>query len=267
MTNQISVEALTPITYKHMPVVTTELLATLYGTEANNIKVNHSRNSDRFVEGKHYFKIEGAELRELKHRVTQSNSVKIARNVRALILWTERGAARHAKMLETDQAWDVFEKLEDCYFNQRQGDTPTTTYSRTPLRDAVNLLVGKKGMMYPDAYSLIHHRFGVNRIEQLNQSQMLDAIEYIHCLLLNDDQQKTVPLNGRLLLNFRDGEMVGHEMLSSNTHVATIDAFMEIAQRAGYLLIHEDDAAPLIQAFASRKEKTRNPVKRLTFDF
>ncbi|ENT3909961.1 P22AR C-terminal domain-containing protein, partial [Escherichia coli] len=34
-----------------------------------------------------------------------------------LILWTERGAARHAKMLETDQAWDVFEKLEDCYFS------------------------------------------------------------------------------------------------------------------------------------------------------
>ncbi|MDQ9668887.1 hypothetical protein RF033_15005, partial [Serratia marcescens] len=32
----------------------------------------------------------------------------------------------------------------------------TTTYSRTPLRDAVNMLVGKKGMMYPDAYSLIH---------------------------------------------------------------------------------------------------------------
>ncbi|HIB5071822.1 TPA: P22AR C-terminal domain-containing protein, partial [Escherichia coli] len=35
-----------------------------------------------------------------------------------LILWTERGAARHAKMLETDRAWEVFEKLEDCYFSQ-----------------------------------------------------------------------------------------------------------------------------------------------------
>lgn len=267
MTTQIAVETLTTITHKHMPVVTTELLAALYGTEPARIRNNFQRNKDRFSEGKHYYKLTGSELNEFKHKVSLRDSVDIAKNVRALTLWTERGAARHAKMLETDQAWDVFEKLEDCYFNQRQGDTPTTTYSRTPLRDAVNLLVGKKGMMYPDAYSLIHHRFGVNRIEQLNQSQMLDAIEYIHCLLLNDDQQKTVPLNGRLLLNFRDGEMVGHEMLSSNTHVATIDAFMEIAQRAGYLLIHEDDAAPLIQAFASRKEKTRNPVKRLTFDF
>ena len=33
------------------------------------------------------------------------------------MLWTERGAARHAKMLETDKAWDVFEQLEDSYFS------------------------------------------------------------------------------------------------------------------------------------------------------
>ena len=90
--------------------------------------MNFSRNSARFVQGKHFFKLEGNELREFKHRlslsesvsreVTESYSVKIARNVRFLILWTERGAARHAKMLETDQAWEVFEKLEDCYFSQ-----------------------------------------------------------------------------------------------------------------------------------------------------
>ncbi|EGA8634781.1 hypothetical protein ABRM53_005331 [Escherichia coli] len=43
---------------------------------------------------------------------------------RSLILWTERGAARHAKMLETDQAWDVFEKLEDCYFSQKDPSAP-----------------------------------------------------------------------------------------------------------------------------------------------
>lgn len=54
----------------------------------------------------------------MKHELTQSKSVKIARNVRSLILWTERGAARHAKMLETDQAWEVFEKLEGCYFGK-----------------------------------------------------------------------------------------------------------------------------------------------------
>jgi hypothetical protein len=103
MTTQISVETLEPVAYENISVLTTELLAQLYGTETNNIKVNFTRNADRFVEGKHFFKLEGDELREMKHRVTQSNSVKIPRNVRSLILWTERGAARHAKMLETDQ--------------------------------------------------------------------------------------------------------------------------------------------------------------------
>ena len=118
MTTQVSVETLSTITYKQIPVITTELLAHLYGTEAIRIRQNHHENKGRFIEEKHFFKLEGETLREFKHRVAFNYSVKIARNVRSLILWTERGAARHAKMLETDQAWDVFEKLEDCYFSQ-----------------------------------------------------------------------------------------------------------------------------------------------------
>ncbi|ENB1643001.1 ORF6N domain-containing protein [Escherichia coli] len=118
MTTQISVETLVAITYNQIPVITTELLAHLYGADVKNIQNNFARNVGRFQIGKHFFKIEGEELRELKHRPSLSGSVKIARNVSSLILWTERGAARHAKMLETDQAWEVFEKLEDSYFNQ-----------------------------------------------------------------------------------------------------------------------------------------------------
>lgn len=120
MTTQIFVETLSPITHNQIPVITTELLAQLYGTEAIRIQQNHARNAERFIEGKHFYKLVGDELRGMKHRLSLSESVKIARNVRSLILWTERGAARHAKMLETDQAWEVFEKLEDCYFSQKQ---------------------------------------------------------------------------------------------------------------------------------------------------
>ena len=123
MTTQVSVETLSPITYKQIPVITTELLAHLYGTEAIRIRQNHHENKGRFIEEKHFFKLEGETLREFKHRVAFNYSVKIARNVRSLILWTERGAARHAKMLETDRAWEVFEKLEDCYFSQCEKNT------------------------------------------------------------------------------------------------------------------------------------------------
>ncbi|EDJ9408090.1 ORF6N domain-containing protein [Salmonella enterica] len=115
MTTQINAENLSPITYNQIPVVTTELLAQLYGTERQRITNNFNRNKDRFVEGKHYFMAKSEALENLKNSLRGFQAV--APNVRKLILWTERGAARHAKMLETDQAWEVFEKLEDHYFN------------------------------------------------------------------------------------------------------------------------------------------------------
>ncbi len=143
MTTQISVETLSPITHNQIPVITTELLAQLYGTEPVRIRQNHHENKARFVEGKHFFKVVGNDLKELRValnysqnlRVTLSNSqnlqpslrgLQISPKARSLTLWTERGAARHAKMLETDQAWDVFEKLEDCYFRQKDPSAPVS---------------------------------------------------------------------------------------------------------------------------------------------
>ena len=122
MTTQISVETLSPITHNQIPVITTELLAQLYDTEILNIQVNFTRNKERFVEGKHFFKAVGEELKNLRLTLSKSQN-HISPKTRSLILWTERGAARHAKMLETDQAWDVFEKLEDCYFSQCEKNT------------------------------------------------------------------------------------------------------------------------------------------------
>ncbi|EAA6207052.1 ORF6N domain-containing protein [Salmonella enterica subsp. enterica] len=134
MTTQISVETLSPITHNQIPVITTELLAHLYGTKIKNISDNFLNNTTRFVVGKHFFKIEKNELREFKNRPETIGLV--GKNARSLILWTERGAARHAKMLETDQAWAVFEKLEDCYFSQT---LPSPTRQVQPAVDMLNI--------------------------------------------------------------------------------------------------------------------------------
>lgn len=137
-----TVNTLQPILHNQIPVITTELLAQLYCTEINNIKVNYTRNAERFVEGKHFFKVAGDELKNL--RVTLSNSQNtISPKTRTLILWTERGAARHAKMLETNQAWDVFERLEDCYFNQNAQTAATVTVSPNNAREVVDTLNAK----------------------------------------------------------------------------------------------------------------------------
>ena len=84
MTVQISAESLSPLHHNQLPVITTELLASLYGTEVNGIQQNFKRNIARFVVGKHFFKLEGNELRDFKNRLTDSQSV--AKHTRSLIL-------------------------------------------------------------------------------------------------------------------------------------------------------------------------------------
>jgi phage antirepressor YoqD-like protein len=104
--------------YRDKRVITTALLAQLYGTEEANIRKNYHENAARFIEGEHFFKLEGAELKAFKNIVTDSNYVP-ERTAR-LMLWTDRGASRHSKILDTEQAWAVFDKLEDAYFNPRE---------------------------------------------------------------------------------------------------------------------------------------------------
>lgn len=137
-----TVNTLQPILHNQIPVITTELLAQLYGTEPVRIRQNHHENKVRFVEGKHFFKVVGNDLKELRVALNYSQN-PVSPKVRSLILWTERGAARHAKMLETDQAWDVFEKLEDCYFNQNAQTAATVTVSPNNAREVVDTLNAK----------------------------------------------------------------------------------------------------------------------------
>lgn len=106
------------LTYQEQRVVTTETLALGYGTNEVNIRKNLSRNIDRFEEGKHYFLLTGSELKNFKNRVADSHSV--GNNAKSLTLWAEKGAARMSKIVDTDQAWDFFEKLEASYFNVRE---------------------------------------------------------------------------------------------------------------------------------------------------
>lgn len=172
------------INFKSIPVVTSAMLADLYGSDTDNIKQNYSRNKERFIQDKHFFKLEGLELRAFKDWVTLSHSVEISKNTRTLILWTERGAARHAKMLDTDQAWEVFEQLEDCYFHRHEILAKTHKSDRSPLNDAVNMLVAKtKNLNFSEAYKLVHQRFNVQHIEDIPFETIPVAVEYVHHLV------------------------------------------------------------------------------------
>ena len=66
-------------------------------------------------------------------------------------------------------------------------ESKTTADDRTGLRNAVNMLVSKKGLIYSDAYHLIHHRFNVESIEDLTLEQLPQAVEYVHKIILEGE--------------------------------------------------------------------------------
>ena len=105
-----------PIEYKNQRIMTTKVLAEEFGTEEKNIQMNFSNNQSRFKEGKHFIELKGQTLKEFKNSLPNEigEPLKFAPK---LILWTDRGAARHAKILDTDEAWEVYEELEENYFN------------------------------------------------------------------------------------------------------------------------------------------------------
>jgi hypothetical protein len=120
--NQITIAGVTSaiITYKNRPVCTTQQLAKFYDSDPENIQKNFERNADRFTEGKHFIKLDGDALRAFRNLQPTDSRVQISPMVRSLHLWTELGAARHAKMLTTDKAWEVFEEMEGAYFRAKE---------------------------------------------------------------------------------------------------------------------------------------------------
>jgi len=132
---------LKPINFKNQNVITTELLAEVYGTDTVNIRNNFKRNKENFKEGKHYYLLEGEELKGFKSEVTESY---VAPNVNKLYLWTERGANRHCKILDTDKAWEQFDNLEETYFNVKENPSLNTQALSPQLQLLINIELEQK---------------------------------------------------------------------------------------------------------------------------
>ena len=114
---------LTVLEHNSIRVMTTEQLAEAYGCAPKQIQQNFNNNRVRFIAGKHFFVLEGQDLQTFRLQV-ENIELQISPKTRHLYLWTERGAARHSKMLGTERAWDVFEQLEESYFKVAKNMTP-----------------------------------------------------------------------------------------------------------------------------------------------
>ena len=115
--------------YKNIRVLTTQQIAEAYDSDTRVISNNFNRNKDRYVEGKHYICLEDGEKREfVDHHQIDDGSKKASK----LYLWTEKGAFLHAKSLNTDVAWEVYDRLVDNYFEKPKA-VPMTTDQKIQL--------------------------------------------------------------------------------------------------------------------------------------
>lgn len=111
------------IEHRNQRVLTTAQLAESFGTDNKNINDNFQNNIERYTLGKHYFSLEGEELKAFKASTQISGNLKFAP---VIYLWTEKGAWMHAKSLNTDRAWEAYEMLVDDYYQQKEQKAMTT---------------------------------------------------------------------------------------------------------------------------------------------
>lgn len=108
---------LIPIEHKNQRVLTTKQIAEAYETDVKVISKNFNNNDDHYVLGKHYFVLEGEDIKTFFANVKYTNANS---KTRKMYLWTERGALLHAKSLNTDKAWQVYDHLVETYFKAKE---------------------------------------------------------------------------------------------------------------------------------------------------
>lgn len=98
------------------------------------------------------------------------------------------GMLARTKVAKEFRRW-VLDVLEETLLNGKISDgikpAKTTADDRTGLRQAVAALVGRKGIDYSSAYSMIHQRFNVEAIEDIPADKLPEAVAYAHALTLH----------------------------------------------------------------------------------
>ena len=104
------------VEYEGLRVLTSSQIADAYETDSNTLNKNFNRNKERYIEGKHYICLTGDDLRDFRAK----GQIDVLPNTNKLYLWTEKGALLHAKSLNTDKAWEVYDRLVENYFRVRE---------------------------------------------------------------------------------------------------------------------------------------------------
>ena len=163
-------------------VLLTSQIAESYGTTAKVITDNFRNNKGKYIEGKHFYYLEGNELREFK---SKTENFGVAKNVNKLYLWTEKGALLHAKSLGTDKAWEVYDYLVDSYFEKYNKNN-----TQPNKEDSLILKIVKSN-------SIEERMIALNNYKDYVRKPLLDTIEQQQPKVEYHDEV----LNKELLMN------------------------------------------------------------------
>lgn len=99
----------------------------------------------------------------------------------------------------------------------------TSIRDRSLLREAVKQLAFKHRLSFPDAYRMVHQRFGVAHIDEIERDDLPKAVEYIHNLTIHGEYiaaEKTQPAIDTRKINFpfEDWKRYNRRMAKGNAN-------------------------------------------------
>lgn len=214
---------------------------------------------------KHKFKSTVEEISMVAADGKERNMICLA--LRKLAGWLHTISPNKVKPEIRDKVIKYQEECDDVLYEywttgEVKAKHKSTVQERNPLKNAVNLLVSKKGIMYPEAYSLVHQKFNVSSIEELTADQIPDAVEYIHKFVLEGEyipkQEEnilfepnqnsitvTIPKEGRWLVSYKNGKQ---QIVSVDGHNVVSIEYIQKLQRDSNALIE------LLQNFRLRTQ-------------
>ena len=171
---------LSPIENEGKRVLTTAQLAEAYGTTNKVISYNFNHNKERYTEGKHFYCLTGDDLKAIRE------IHDLPSNINTLYLWTEKGALLHAKSLNTDKAWEVYDYLVESYFTKKtdySGLSPQLQYLITleqktkALEQKQTELENKLAESEKNRDEIIKATFEFGRIGELQRNEITKAVK------------------------------------------------------------------------------------------
>ncbi|WP_237184451.1 P22AR C-terminal domain-containing protein [Rodentibacter caecimuris] len=166
---------------------------------------------------------------------------------------------------ETFQNW-VFEEVLPQIRKTGKYEHKTTVDERTGLRNAVNMLVSKKGLIYSEAYNLVHQYMNVESIEDIPADKLQSAVEYVHKIALEGE-----------LIEPKNNEHYSFEFAEHDLQQIAWDwfALVKCVEFTNYLIPALDNiqskfaaqAHSIVSEYGSMLRRHQPLIQKLTADF